>query len=110
VYVLKVEKSAGGKPLFTITPGDNPLAKIKAPSVAQAYSLLFERVNKANTTQFSHGDLFSKLPTKRRSRKKIFGLNGPQVRTSSQSHNTTSQACRLSLHLDSLTTYCTFSP
>jgi hypothetical protein len=80
VYVLKIEKSSGGRASFTITPGDNPLSKIKGSSVTQAYNTLVARVKEVNEQHFSHGDLFSKLPTERRSRKKIFGLNGPQVR------------------------------
>lgn len=78
VYVLKIEKSASGRPLFTITPGDNPLAKIKAPSSDQAYQTLIDRVRKTNSAHFSNGDLYSKLPTERRRVKKVFGLNGPQ--------------------------------
>eukprot|EP00529_Nitzschia_sp_RCC80_P002441 CAMPEP_0113507844 /NCGR_PEP_ID=MMETSP0014_2-20120614/36686_1 /TAXON_ID=2857 /ORGANISM="Nitzschia sp." /LENGTH=2090 /DNA_ID=CAMNT_0000403489 /DNA_START=61 /DNA_END=6333 /DNA_ORIENTATION=+ /assembly_acc=CAM_ASM_000159 len=77
VYVLKVEKSAGGKPVFTITPGDDPVdGKIKASSPNQAYSTLMERVNNVNASHFSQGDMFSKLPTQRKNR--AFGMNGPQ--------------------------------
>jgi hypothetical protein len=79
VYVLKVEKSAGGKPLFIIAPGDNPTAVIKASSAEQAYHTLVDRVNECNSDHFSHGDLFSKLPTPRRSSRRTFGLNAPQV-------------------------------
>ena len=78
VYVLKIEKLVTGNPLFSITPGDDPMNKIKAPSVSQAYKLLMERVLNANASEFSHGNLYSKLPTERRSVKKFFGLNGPQ--------------------------------
>jgi hypothetical protein len=80
VYVLEVEKSLGEKPVFTITPGDNPSLKIRAHSVVQAYTMLMDRVRKAHIECFSHGDFFSKLPTARRSRKKVFGMSGPQVR------------------------------
>lgn len=76
VYVLKVEKSSGGKPVFTITPGDNSIdGKIKASSAKQAYNMLMERVGEVNATQFSQGNLFSKLPTERV--KPAFGMNGP---------------------------------
>ena len=78
VYVLKIEKLASGNPLFSITPGDDPMNKIKAPSASKAYKFLMDRVLDANASEFSHGDLYSKLPTKRRSAKKFFGLNGPQ--------------------------------
>mmetsp|Transcript_4661 Transcript_4661/g.5271 ORF Transcript_4661/g.5271 Transcript_4661/m.5271 type:complete len:2005 (+) Transcript_4661:174-6188(+) len=78
VYVLKIEKSSRGKPLFCITFGDNPLSKIKAPSASQAYNILMERVQATNASAFSHGNLYSKLPTERRSSKQFFGLNGPQ--------------------------------
>ena len=80
VYVLRVEKLKGDKPVFTITPGDNPSGKIRAPTLNQAYGILMDRVKKAHVEYFSHGDFFSKLPTERRSRKKTFGLNGAQVR------------------------------
>mmetsp|Transcript_23617 Transcript_23617/g.55570 ORF Transcript_23617/g.55570 Transcript_23617/m.55570 type:complete len:1975 (-) Transcript_23617:135-6059(-) len=78
VYVLKIEKSARGNPVFTITPGDDPLNKIKGSSASEAYNIVMERVQETNSAEFSHGDLFSKLPTERRSQKKFFGLNGPQ--------------------------------
>jgi len=79
VYVLKIEKkSISGNALFSITPGDDPINKITAPSVFQAYSILMERVLKANSSEFSHGDLYSKLPTERKSVRRFFGLNGPQ--------------------------------
>lgn len=78
VYVMTIEKSSGTKPTFTITPADNPSASIKTSSSAHAYNILMKRVDKANTSHFSQGDVFSKLPTQRLSRKGIFGLNGPQ--------------------------------
>jgi len=78
VYVLKIEKSSTGKPLFCITPGDDPMNKIKAPSASQAYNILLDRVLNTSASEFSHGDLYSKLPTMRKSTKNFFGLNGPQ--------------------------------
>jgi len=78
VYVLKIEKSSKGNPLFSITPGDDPLNKIKASSASEAYNVIMERVRNTNSSEFSHGDLYSKLPTERRSHKKFFGLSGPQ--------------------------------
>jgi hypothetical protein len=78
VYLLKVERSISG-PAFTILPGDDPLSKVIAPSVSQAYDVLLERVRKVNGESFSLGNLLSKLPAVRRTRRKTFGLNGPQV-------------------------------
>jgi hypothetical protein len=78
VYVLKIEKSTGGKPLFTITPADNPLGKIKSSSASHAYDLLMERIRETNSSEFSQGDLYSKLPSERKSLKKVYGMNGPQ--------------------------------
>jgi hypothetical protein len=79
IYIMTIEKSGGPKPTFTITPADNPSGTIKASSSASAYNILMQRVIKANSAHFSHGDLFSRLPTERSSRKGAFGLNGPQV-------------------------------
>eukprot|EP00934_Nitzschia_sp_Nitz4_P006267 Nitzschia sp. Nitz4//scaffold57_size113557//55705//61502//NITZ4_003994-RA/size113557-augustus-gene-0.180-mRNA-1//-1//CDS//3329554855//6257//frame0 len=78
VYVLRIEKGSSGKPVFSITPGDSPLTKIRSSSASSAYNSLLEKVKKVNDSSFSQGDLFSRLPTKRNSRKKTFGLNGPQ--------------------------------
>jgi F/Y-rich N-terminus/PHD-like zinc-binding domain len=84
VYVLKIERSQGSDgatvPLFTITPGDSPSSKIRGRFVSQVYKTLLDRVKKVNGKFFSHGDVFSKLPMVRKSRKKFFALNGPQVR------------------------------
>lgn len=79
VYVLKIEKSANGKPIFSITPGDNPNGKIKSSSLKHAYNVLTEKVSKINEDYFSHGDPFTKLPAERLNTKNSFGLNGPQV-------------------------------
>lgn len=82
VYVVKIERAAGGGPVFTILPGDNPSMKISLPSASQAYNTLLECVRKVNADHFNiHGDLMSKLPVIRRSRRKAYGLNGPQVST-----------------------------
>ena len=79
VYLMSVEKSSAGKPVFTITPADNPFARIKASSCMQAYNILMQRVTEANKSHFSRGDPFSRLPTERKSTKGAFGLNGHQV-------------------------------
>lgn len=78
VYILKVEKSTEG-PEFVIIPGDNPTSKIVGSSASLAYSSLMEKVRKVNACYFSQGDMFSRLPVTRRTRRKAYGLNGPQV-------------------------------
>jgi hypothetical protein len=78
VYVLKVEKDKSGSPIFTITPGDDLAGVIRGRSTAEAYETLTQRVKDTNRKYFSSGDLFSKLPVKRKHTKKAFGLNGPQ--------------------------------
>jgi hypothetical protein len=78
VYVLKVEKDKSGIPLFTITPGDDLAGVIRGRSTDEAYAMLTQRVKDTNREYFSSGDLFSKLPVKRKHTKKAFGLNGPQ--------------------------------
>lgn len=78
VYVLKIEKSSSGKPIFSITPADNPTGKMKSSSFSHIYTQLVEKVKEVNDAYYSHGDLQSKLPTERLSRKKTYGLNGPQ--------------------------------
>lgn len=78
VYVLKVEKDKSGLPIFSITPGDNPVAVVRGRTSAEAYATLTQRYKDANQDYFSAGDLFSKLPVKRKHTKKAYGLNGPQ--------------------------------
>jgi histone-lysine N-methyltransferase MLL3 len=85
VYVLKVERSpSSGHPVFSAISGDDPASPIRAKSVNDVYNILIQRVKHANKEYFSHGDLFSKHPAARRTYKKAFGLNGPQVRTRSR--------------------------
>lgn len=81
LYVLKIERSVGdGRAMFTIVPSDDPSSTIRGHSIFTVYNTLVDRVRKANAQSFSQGNLFSKLPMVRRTRKKTFGLNGPQVR------------------------------
>jgi F/Y-rich N-terminus/SET domain/PHD-like zinc-binding domain/F/Y rich C-terminus len=77
VYVCKIERGSEGA-VFTITPGDAPSSKIRGRFASQVYKTLVDRVRKVNAAYFSHGDLFSKLPMIRKSRKRFFALNGPQ--------------------------------
>jgi hypothetical protein len=79
VYLLKIECGADGQAEFSILPGDDLTAKITGHSASQAYSMLMERVKKVNSKHFSHGNMLSKLPMVRRTRRKAHGLNGPQV-------------------------------
>jgi F/Y-rich N-terminus/PHD-like zinc-binding domain len=79
VYILKIERSTEGQAEFSIIPGDGPTTKITAPSASQVYATLMERVRKVNSRHFSQGNMFSKLPVVRRTRRKTYGLNGPQV-------------------------------
>lgn len=82
VYILKIERNNNSDgttgPLFTITPGDAPSSKIRGRFASQVYKTLVDRVRKANAAYFTQGELFSKLPMIRRTRKKYFALNGPQ--------------------------------
>lgn len=79
LYVLKVFKLPDGRAEFAIIPGDDPASAIHANSLQLAYGQLIDRMRKATFSYFSQGDLKSRLPMTRRSRKKTFGLNGPQV-------------------------------
>lgn len=80
VYILKIEQPVLKQAVFSILPGDNPSAKITGSSAGQVYMALMDRVRKVNSTYFSQGDLLSKLPMIRRTRRKTYGLNGTQVR------------------------------
>lgn len=80
VYILKIEKSHEMLPVFSIVPTDDPSCPITGRSASQVYTILMERVKKINVNLFSQSDEYSNLPVIRRTRKKTFGLNGPQVR------------------------------
>jgi len=88
VYILKIERNTNSDgtvgPLFTITPGDAPSSKIRGRFASQVYKTLVDRVRKVNAAYFPQGELFSKLPMIRKTRKKYFALNGPQVRSKQQ--------------------------
>jgi len=64
--------------LFVLTPLPLRLFVFDQSSVSQVYSQLLERVRKVNASLFSQGDPTSRLPIVRRTRRKTFGLNGPQ--------------------------------
>ena len=78
LYILQVQKTNDGRAEFCITATDNPGCRIRSQSPSIAYSALMDRVRKINAVSFSHGDVFSRLPMVRRSRRKTFGLNGNQ--------------------------------
>ena len=78
VYILQVGEGDEGRVEFSITPADNASGRFRGHSISTVYASLVERVRKVNVMHFSHGDLFSTLPMARRSRRKTFGLNGPQ--------------------------------
>jgi hypothetical protein len=79
VYVLKVIKSPLGRPHFVIIPSDDMTSPVQSSSLSSVYNSLIDRVRKVNMGHFSPSDLMSKLPVSRKTRKKAFGLNGPQV-------------------------------
>lgn len=79
MYVMNVEQDAEGKIEFSITPGDDIKSKITSCSVHEAYETLVRKVRDANTDYFSRGEGFSKLPMLRKTLRRTFGLNGPQV-------------------------------
>lgn len=79
MYLMKIEQDTEGKVQFSITPGESPSSKISASSVYEAYAALMEKVRQVNADHFSQGDIFSKLPMVRQTRRKTFSLNGPQV-------------------------------
>jgi hypothetical protein len=77
-YILKIDRSLDGQPEYTIIPGDDPTGKITNSSASMVYTTLMERVRRVNAKYFSQGDMLSKLPVVRRTRRKTYGLNGPQ--------------------------------
>ena len=77
LYILQVQKT-DGRAEYCITATDNPSVRIRSSSPSIAYSALMDRVRKVHAGCFSPGDLFSRLPMIRRSRRKAHGLNGNQ--------------------------------
>jgi histone-lysine N-methyltransferase SETD1 len=78
VYILKVDLDRdAGRPVFSITPGDDPDNPLRSSSADEVYSTLISRVKTANRSCFSK-DVFSKLPVPRKTSRKAHGLNGPQ--------------------------------
>ena len=81
VYILKIEEDTegGNGPVFSITAADDPTGTIRERKADAAYRELIARVRKTNAAYYSGGNLLSKLPVKRKSSKKTYGLNGSQV-------------------------------
>ena len=79
LYLMKVDRSPKGNPVFSIRDAENPNAVIRGKSAEEVYSILMRLVLKANESVFScQGDLLSLKPV-RRQKNETFGLNGPQV-------------------------------
>jgi F/Y-rich N-terminus/PHD-like zinc-binding domain/PHD-finger len=79
VYIMRILKTAGGMPLFTITPCEDSQMDLSASTIPEVYAQLVEKVKFVNSPYFSQGNLMSKLPMARKSRRKTYGLNGHQV-------------------------------
>jgi F/Y-rich N-terminus/PHD-like zinc-binding domain/PHD-finger len=79
VYIMRILKTTNGMPLFTITPCEDSAMDISGASITDAYAQLVAKVKLVNLPYFSQGDLMSKLPMIRKSRRKTYGLNGHQV-------------------------------
>jgi hypothetical protein len=79
VYIMRILKTTGGTPLFTISPCEDTQTDLSATTMSEVYSQLIEKVKCVNSPYFSQGDLMSKLPMARKSQRKTYGLNGPQV-------------------------------
>lgn len=91
VYVLKIARDQSGGPLFTVTAADQPSKPITGKTANEVYSSLVSRVHRVNNNYFSRGNVYSKLPVRRKTNKKTFGLNGAQV---SRKQQTTLLRCR----------------
>lgn len=79
LYLMKVERSSLGYPIFSIRDAEDPAAEIRGKSVEEAYSLLMQLVAKINFSLFAlQNDSKSVYPILRLSHD-TFGLNGPQV-------------------------------
>lgn len=80
LYIMRVDKSSMGKPIFSITAADDSHSSIQSHTAHKAYSILMSKVNEANKTSFSDGDLYSFLPRKRTTKhENSFNLNAYQV-------------------------------
>ena len=80
VYALKIDRNKEDTIVYSIIAADCPSDPIRGKSSSDAYKELTKRVTNANRLFFTNGDEFSIYPIQRKSRAKIFALNGPQVR------------------------------
>jgi hypothetical protein len=70
VYILKVDLDRDrNRPIFSITPGDDPENPLRGCSADEVYSTLTSRVKTANRSLFSK-DVLSKLPVPRKTTEK----------------------------------------
>ena len=80
LYILRIDKSSTGLPVFSITPADNQFSSFKGRTVDDAYAKMMKCVIAVNRSTFSQNDLYSHLPMCRVMKSKTdFLLNGPQV-------------------------------
>ena len=79
LYVLKVDRSPLGKPIFSITAADDANSRIQGHSMYEVFDALIYRVKTKNKECFHDGDEFSFLPVLRRLKTESFNLNAPQV-------------------------------
>ena len=79
LYILRVDRSSKGNPIFSIRDTKEPNAVIRGKSLDEAYNILMELVMKANSSVFSSpSNPISVKPVKRQ-KNDTFGLNAPQV-------------------------------
>ena len=104
VYVLKIEATRDGRRMFSVIPGDDPNATIYGHSCGDVYNTLIESVKATNGNHFS-ADLLSKLPVPRKTTKKTFGLNGPQVRYYTRCFFLFMAVCWLTVYLSSVISF-----
>jgi hypothetical protein len=79
LYIMTVSKSQTGTPLFSIRAADCRSVCYRGPNVKKLYEDLIQRVLAVNHDYFSFGESDSIHPILRSSRRKAYGLNGPQV-------------------------------
>jgi hypothetical protein len=84
LYLMKVERSSMGYPIFSIRDAEDPGAEIRGKSVEETYSLLMRLVEKINFSLFALQNDSKSINPILRIYKDTFGLNGPQVSNKQQ--------------------------
>lgn len=80
LYVLKVDQSPLGKPVFSITAADDANSRIQGHNMDEVYDTVMKRVRAKNLEAFHDGNMFSFLPVRRKCQTgTIFNHNAPQV-------------------------------